>query len=88
MLLTRSWKKAKDATHYSRIILASSLAELAVTIPDVDLVVDLGLCKEIGEFEGLLQVRDFLAPEPRLYQRLGRTSRVKKGVHVRLKVHD
>ena len=59
-------QKAKDATHYSRTILASSLAELAVTIPDVDLVVDLGLCKEIGEFEGLLQVRDFLAPEPRL----------------------
>ena len=81
-------QKAKEPTDYPRVILSSSLAERAVTIPDVDYVIDLGLCRDIGEFESLLKVRDFLAPPPTLMQRLGRVGRVKPGCCVLLQVRS
>ena len=76
----------KRATNYPRAILATSYAEMAITIPDVDFVIDLGLCREIRECEGFLQIRDLMAPRHRGTQRLGRVGRVKVGGYARLKV--
>ena len=79
---------AKRATPHARVILATSMAETAVTIPDVDVVVDLGLSRSIESYHDLLFVEDFAASEASRKQRQGRAGRVKRGASVRVQVAD
>ena len=59
-----------------------------MTLPDVDVVVDLGLSRSIGSYHALLCVEDFAASEGAQEQRKGRAGRVKPGCSVRVQVAD
>ena len=77
--------QAKDALTprpYPRIILATSLAALAMTIPDVDVVLDSG----VGRFTSDDEVPssfDYLISAMSVKQREGRAGRAKAGCYVR-----
>ena len=81
-------RDAKRATSYPRVLLATTIAETSVTLPDVDVVVDLGLSRSIGSDHDLLCVEDFAASEAAQKQRQGRAGRVKRGCYVRVQVAD
>ena len=77
---------AKVHAEGSRIILATSLGEIAVTFTDVDIVIDVGLCRQFEEHEMAFSVRDYIAPKCRNEQRLGRAGRVKRGAYLLIRV--
>ena len=75
-------KDALTSRTYSRIILATSLAELAMTIADVDVVLDSG----VGRFTSDDEVPssfDYLISAISGKQREGRAGRAKCGCYVR-----
>ena len=63
----------------ARIVLATSIAETSLTIPDVEIVIDTGLVRTSAEYHDILQFNDFLASEAVKEQRAGRAGRVKPG---------
>ena len=65
-------ERAKQPTRYARVVLATSKAETAVTIPDVDVVIDLCISRSIQNRNALLEVRDFAASPAIQQQRKGR----------------
>ena len=77
---------AKDPTTYARCVLATSLAETSITLPDVDVVIDLGFSRSIHEYDELLQVVDFAATDAQKEQRRGRVGRRKSGASVLFRV--
>jgi len=79
MLKVEEFEHAKDPTDHPRQVLATSLGETSITIPDVDVVVDLGNDRTIDRYHGLWDMEDFVASEASRKQRHGRVGRVKQG---------
>ena len=76
----KSWKNtAVKDWKISRAALATSIAETSVTIPDIDYVIDTGLCRTSEEYHDIVQFADILAPVAVREQRRGRAGRVKPG---------
>ena len=65
-------EKAKKPTRFPRAVLATSKAETSLTLPDVDIVVDLGLSRGIEKIDDLLYVQTRAASLTNLEQRRGR----------------
>jgi hypothetical protein len=75
-------KMAKKSRTKPRIVLASSLAEVAVTIPDVDVVLNSGISRFIDDDDDIPLKFDYLASAVTNKQREGRAGRTKRGCHV------
>ena len=72
--------------HYQgphRIVLSSNIAETAVTIPDIDAVLDSGLSRHIDHQYDLPYTMDYITPEVARKQREGRAGRVHPGSCIR-----
>jgi hypothetical protein len=80
--------KVRNPANYPRIILASSLAEVSVTLADVDLVIDLGLSRILLDEYEIIKVEDHASSDASKEQRRGRAGRVKKGSFVLLVVEE
>jgi HrpA-like RNA helicase len=63
----------------ARIVLATSLAEVAMTIADVDVVLDSGLSRYINSDDELKRTYDYASPPTVNQQREGRAGRTKEG---------
>ena len=68
----------------TRIVLATSLAENAVTISDIGWVLDSGLCRHQNEDDGIPHTLDYKAHQSLAKQREGRAGRTKPGPSLRL----
>ena len=62
-----------------QIILATSIAETSITLPNVDYVLDSGFCRKSAEYHDILSMMDILASDAVHEQRRGRAGRVKPG---------
>ena len=76
--------RVKQGSWYNRIILATSIAEKSVTIPDVDDVIDCGYSRTLLEYHDLLEISDYPSSPAVQQQRLGRAGRVKPGSCIRI----
>ena len=80
-------KAAQEPSPDARLVLATSLAELAMTIPDVDVVLD--TC--IGRWTSSDEIPtsfDYLISETTMKQREGRVGRTKIGCYCRFVCKD
>jgi len=78
-------KKINDALTpltTSRLVLSTSLAEMAMTIPDVDVVLDCGIGRFTNDNE-VPESFDYLASATSITQREGRKGRAKPGCYCR-----
>ena len=65
-------ERAKKPTVFSRAVLATSKAETALTLPDVDIVIDLAISRKIDNRDDLLVIQDYAASTATGKQREGR----------------
>ena len=80
-------KAALTASPTARLVLATSIAELALTIPDVDVVLDTGVGRWTSTDEVPTSI-DYLISPTTIEQREGRAGRTKSGCYVRFLCQD
>ena len=73
---------ALTSRSYPRVIVSTSYAEQAVTIPDVDVVIDMGYCMLSFEQDTISALSKFVISEATSKQRAGRAGRTHPGVYV------
>ena len=81
-------EQAKKATDYPRAVLATSLAETAIILPDVDIVIDLGVSCASTEYYDVLVMSDSLASEATRKQRMCCAGRHKPGCSILVPARD
>lgn len=77
---------AKQPKGHVRILLSTSFAGQAATIPDIDYVLDAGLSRTTYDDAAICAVEDRPETESDYTNRAGRAGRVKPGVAVRFKI--
>ena len=72
-------ENAKEPCSENRIVLATNIAEAAVTIPDIDIVLDSGVGRTAADEMDRLHTLDYRIPASKRTQRAGRAGRTKDG---------
>lgn len=77
-------------SHYNegKIILATNVAQTSITVPDIDIVVDTGNCKEMVSENGVSKLVTVYTSQADCDQRAGRTGRCKPGTYVLCSSYD
>lgn len=71
--------EALKVVGHPKVILATSMAETSITLPQIEHVLDSGLCRIIQAYDDILNSQDYKAPPSVQAQRQGRAGRVKPG---------
>ena len=81
-------RRAKQPCKFSRVVLATNLAENSITLADIDIVIDLGKSRHVDEYQAVLEVEDRIITQAQSEQRRGRVGRTKPGCCIRLEIVD
>ena len=76
-------ESALSVADHPKAILATSIAETSITMPQIDHVLDAGFCRTTEEYHDIVDVVDFRAPSSVQDQRDGRAARKKPGCSTR-----
>ena len=71
--------EALNVVSHPKVILATSIAETSITLPQIEHVLDAGFCRIIQAYDDILSSEDYTAPPSVQAHRQGRAGRVKPG---------